>query len=129
MELISAVNEQIIEKKAFELIVPPALHDHCCLVVFRLRRAWGTDLKKTDQDNALIVKDGLQWHQCSKVMDQLTHTLQQLGYPLCPGNVMVNNPKWVKSQADWQKALTKWSKPTSAEQVMDLAIFLLMPTP
>ena len=121
MELISAVNEQIIEK-AFELIVPPALHDHCCLVVLG-SEGRGEQILKTDQDNALIVKDGLQWHQCSKVMDQLTHTLQQLGYPLCPGNVMVNNPKWVKSQADWQKALTKWSKPTSAEQVMDLAIF------
>ena len=35
MELISAVNEQIIEK-AFELIVPPALHDHCCLIVLGL---------------------------------------------------------------------------------------------
>lgn len=32
MELIAAVNEQIIEK-AFELVVPPALHDQCCLVV------------------------------------------------------------------------------------------------
>ncbi|KHT41598.1 DUF294 nucleotidyltransferase-like domain-containing protein [Vibrio sinaloensis] len=121
MELISAVNEQIIEK-AFELIVPPALHDHCCLVVLG-SEGRGEQILKTDQDNALIIKDGLHWHQCEKVMDQLTHTLQQLGYPLCPGNVMVNNPKWVKSQTDWKKVLTKWSKPTSSEQVMDLAIF------
>ena len=56
-------------------------------------------------------------------MAQLTHTLQQLGYPLCPGHVMVNNPKWVKSQSDWQATLTRWSKPSSAEHVMDLAIF------
>ncbi|KHA61643.1 cyclic nucleotide-binding protein [Vibrio variabilis] len=121
MELISAVNEQIIEK-AFELIIPPALHDHCCLVVLG-SEGRGEQILKTDQDNALIIKDGLHWHQCEKVMDQLTHTLQQLGYPLCPGNVMVNNPKWVKSQTDWKKVLTKWSKPTSSEQVMDLAIF------
>tara|TARA_Y100001956_G_scaffold47475_1_gene46211 strand:+ start:5765 stop:7591 length:1827 start_codon:yes stop_codon:yes gene_type:complete len=121
MELISAVNEQIIEK-AFELIVPPALHDHCCLVVLG-SEGRGEQILKTDQDNALIIKDGLHWHQCEKVMDELTHTLQQLGYPLCPGNVMVNNPKWVKSQSDWKKELSKWSKPTSAEQVMDLAIF------
>ncbi|MEF1171554.1 DUF294 nucleotidyltransferase-like domain-containing protein [Vibrio sinaloensis] len=121
MELISAVNEQIIEK-AFELIVPPALHDHCCLVVLG-SEGRGEQILKTDQDNALVIKDGLHWHQCEKVMDQLTHTLQQLGYPLCPGNVMVNNPKWVKSQTDWKKVLTKWSKPTSSEQVMDLAIF------
>lgn len=121
MELISAVNEQIIEK-AFELIVPPALHDHCCLIVLG-SEGRGEQILKTDQDNALIMKDGLQWRQCESVMEQLTHTLQQLGYPLCPGNVMVNNPKWVKSQSEWQATITKWSKPNSAEQVMDLAIF------
>lgn len=121
MELISAVNEQIIEK-AFELIVPPALHDHCCLVVLG-SEGRGEQILKTDQDNALIIRDGLEWHQCDTVMAQLTHTLQQLGYPLCPGKVMVNNPKWVKSQSDWQTTLTRWSKPSSAEQVMDLAIF------
>ncbi|UPQ88165.1 DUF294 nucleotidyltransferase-like domain-containing protein [Vibrio sinaloensis] len=121
MELISAVNEQIIEK-AFELIVPPALHDHCCLVVLG-SEGRGEQILKTDQDNALIVKDGFEWHQCAAVMDKLTHTLQQLGYPLCPGNVMVNNPKWVKSQTEWKKTITQWSKATSAEQVMDLAIF------
>lgn len=121
MELISAVNEQIIEK-AFELIVPPALHDHCCLIVLG-SEGRGEQILKTDQDNALILKDGFEWHQCAAVMDQLTHTLQQLGYPLCPGNVMVNNPKWVKNQRDWKKTISHWSKPTSAEHVMDLAIF------
>lgn len=121
MELISAVNEQIIEK-AFELVVPPALHDHCCLVVLG-SEGRGEQILKTDQDNALIIKDGLHWHQCEQVMNQLTHTLQQLGYPLCPGNVMVNNPKWVKSQTDWKKTITHWAKATSSEQVMDLAIF------
>lgn len=121
MELISAVNEQIIEK-AFELIVPPALHDHCCLIVLG-SEGRGEQILKTDQDNALIVKDGLEWHQCESVMAKFTHTLQQLGYPLCPGNVMVNNPKWVKTQSDWKRTISQWSKPNSAEQVMELAIF------
>ncbi|KJY84195.1 cyclic nucleotide-binding protein [Vibrio galatheae] len=121
MELISAVNEQIIEK-AFELVVPPALHDHCCLVVLG-SEGRGEQILKTDQDNALIIKDGLHWHQCETVMAELTHTLQQLGYPLCPGNVMVNNPKWVKTQTEWKHTISQWSKPSSAEQVMDLAIF------
>jgi len=120
MELISAVNEQIIEK-AFELIVPPALHDHCCLIVLG-SEGRGEQILKTDQDNALIIRDGLEWDQCSSVMNELTHTLQQLGYPLCPGNVMVNNPQWVKTQTEWQKTLKQWSKATNAEQVMKLAI-------
>lgn len=120
MELISAVNEQIIEK-AFELVVPPALHDHCCLIVLG-SEGRGEQILKTDQDNALIMKDGLEWEQCSSVMDELTRTLQQLGYPLCPGNVMVNNPQWVKHQSEWKKTLKQWSRATNAEQVMKLAI-------
>ncbi|CAM2881501.1 DUF294 domain-containing protein [Vibrio ordalii] len=120
MELISAVNEQIIEK-AFHLVVPPALHDHCCLIVLG-SEGRGEQILKTDQDNALIIKDGLQWHQMGVVMDTLTHTLQQLGYPLCPGNVMVNNPKWVKSQTEWKTTLSQWVKAAKPEQVMDIAI-------
>ncbi len=120
MELISAVNEQIIEK-AFELVVPPALHDHCCFIVLG-SEGRGEQILKTDQDNALIIKDGLEWHQCESVMQQLTHTLLQLGYPLCPGKVMVNNPKWVKSQSQWKQTLTSWVKAATPEKVMDIAI-------
>ncbi|OIQ24524.1 DUF294 nucleotidyltransferase-like domain-containing protein [uncultured Vibrio sp.] len=120
MELISAVNEQIIEK-AFKLVVPPALHDHCCLIVLG-SEGRGEQILKTDQDNALIIKDGLEWHNCQSAMDQLTHTLQQLGYPLCPGDVMVNNPKWVKTQQQWKDTVSRWVQGAKPEHVMDLAI-------
>ena len=120
MELIAAVNEQIIEK-AFELVVPPALHDHCCFVVLG-SEGRGEQVLKTDQDNALIIKDGLEWHQCTLIMESLTHTLLQLGYPLCPGKVMVNNPEWVKSQSAWKQSLTHWAKNAHPEQIMKLAI-------
>ncbi len=88
MELISAVNEQIM--KAFELVIPPALQNHCCLIVLG-SEGRGEQILKTDQDNALIIQDGLNWHQCQSAMNDLTHALRQLGYPLCPGNVMVNS--------------------------------------
>lgn len=120
MELISAVNEQIIEK-AFELVVPPALHDHCCFLVLG-SEGRGEQVLKTDQDNALIIKDGLEWHQCAPIMETLTHTLLQLGYPLCPGKVMVNNPQWVKSQSAWKQTLSQWVKGAKPEHVMHIAI-------
>ncbi|WP_423839961.1 DUF294 nucleotidyltransferase-like domain-containing protein [Vibrio mytili] len=121
MELISAVNEQIIEK-AFELIVPPALHKHCCLIVLG-SEGRGEQILKTDQDNALILENGLEWPQCTQIMQAFTHTLQQLGYPLCPGKVMVNNPKWVKTQHNWITTLDRWIEKAQPEQIMDLAIF------
>ncbi len=81
MELVSAVNEQIIER-AFELVVPPAMHNHCCLVVMG-SEGRGEQILKTDQDNALILEPGLEWPNQQKVLDELNHTLARLGYPLC----------------------------------------------
>lgn len=120
MELIAAVNEQIIEK-AFSLVVPPALQSQCCLVVLG-SEGRGEQILKTDQDNALIINDGLQWHQCQSVMEKLTHTLQQLGYPLCPGNVMVNNSAWVKGQTEWKQEVSHLCQHVTSEGMMKLAI-------
>uniref|UniRef100_UPI001EEBE354 DUF294 nucleotidyltransferase-like domain-containing protein n=1 Tax=Vibrio fluvialis TaxID=676 RepID=UPI001EEBE354 len=58
------------------LVVPPALHDQCCLVVLG-SEGRGEQILKTDQDNALIIQDGLEWHQCQPIMETLTHTLLQ----------------------------------------------------
>jgi CBS domain-containing protein len=121
MQLISAVNEQIIEK-AFTLVIPPALHDQCCLLVLG-SEGRGEQILKTDQDNALILQDGFQWQQNQTVLDEFIHTLLRLGYPLCPGKVMVNNPQWVKSQTEWKQTLTHWANKADAQNTMNLAIF------
>ncbi len=121
MELISAVNEQIIEK-AFELVIPPAVHDHCCLLVLG-SEGRREQVLKTDQDNALIIKDDVEWSEREQVMQSFTHTLQLLGYPLCPGKVMVNNPKWVNTQTEWINTLDNWIAKAQSQQIMDLAIF------
>ncbi|MGF1691482.1 putative nucleotidyltransferase substrate binding domain-containing protein [Photobacterium kagoshimensis] len=120
MELIAAVNEQIIEK-AFKLIVPTHYQPHCCLVVMG-SEGRGEQILKTDQDNALIIEDDIDWPDCHGVMAQLTHTLQQLGYPLCPGNVMVSNPHWVKSQQVWLQHIPQLCRRGDPDSMMELAI-------
>ena len=120
MELIATVNEQIIDK-AFQLVVPPEMHPHCCFMVMG-SEGRGEQILKTDQDNALIIQDGIDWPDCQQVMDQLTHTLQQLGYPLCPGKVMVNNPKWVKHQSEWLHTISEYARAGNEATMMELAI-------
>lgn len=120
MELIATVNEQIIEK-AFQLVVPQEMHPHCCFMVMG-SEGRGEQILKTDQDNALIIQDGIDWPDCQQVMEQLTHTLQQLGYPLCPGKVMVNNPKWVKHQSEWLHTISEYARAGNEETMMELAI-------
>ncbi len=120
MELISAVNEQIIEK-AFQLTVPQEMQSHCCMVVMG-SEGRGEQILKTDQDNALILSDQIDWPECQNIMEKLTQTLIQLGYPPCPGHVMVNNPQWVKSQHAWIAAIRHSKHKGTDESLMSLAM-------
>lgn len=120
MELISAVNEQIIEK-AFSLLVPPERQKQCCLMVLG-SEGRHEQILKTDQDNALIIANHADWPDYEQTMQQVTQTLLDLGYPLCPGGVMVKNSQWVKSQQDWDNTLQQWCQSRNAEELMRLAI-------
>ncbi|WP_434357216.1 DUF294 nucleotidyltransferase-like domain-containing protein [Parasalinivibrio latis] len=120
MELLATVNEQIIEK-AFRLVVPPKYQQHCCLMVLG-SEGRGEQILKTDQDNALILNNDIDWPDCAEVMNQFSQTLAQLGYPPCPGNVMVSNPKWVKTQADWLQTIRVMTQNANHSSLMDLSI-------
>ncbi len=120
MQLIASVNEQIIEK-AFHLVVPETLQQLCCLFVLG-SEGRGEQILKTDQDNALIINDGLSPEIFATAMDKFTTTLQQLGYPLCPGRVMVNNPQWVHSQSQWQQQISDLCAFSNPENMLKLAI-------
>lgn len=120
MQLIATVNEQIMEK-AFRLLVPENYQNQCCMVVMG-SEGRGEQVLKTDQDNALILADDLDWPDCQQVMAAFSHTLYQLGYPPCPGNVMVSNPKWVKTASQWQQTVRNLVQSANEQSVMDLAI-------
>ncbi|MEZ8144079.1 DUF294 nucleotidyltransferase-like domain-containing protein [Enterovibrio sp. FF113] len=120
MELISAVNEQIIEK-AFRLTMPEAFYDKCCLFVMG-SEGRGEQVLKTDQDNGLVIADDADWPDVQHYMERFSEVLSRLGYPPCPGNVMVNNPRWVKTQAEWQKDILSLCQISDEGSLMDLAI-------
>ncbi|CAH0524403.1 DUF294 nucleotidyltransferase-like domain-containing protein [Vibrio hippocampi] len=120
MELTSAINDQIIEK-AFELVLPPAMQGHCCLMVMGSEGRC-EQILKTDQDNALIIREGLEWPNQDATLKSLTHTLARLGYPLCPGEVMVSNVQWVKSLPQWQQHIDHLVSAANPNAVMELAI-------
>lgn len=121
MELISAVNEQIIEK-AFRLTIPEGFQQKCCLFVMG-SEGRGEQILKTDQDNGLILADDANWPDVQHYMERFSEVLSRLGYPPCPGNVMVNNPRWVKTQSEWLKEMTALSRISDERSLMDLAIF------
>ncbi len=120
MELLAAVNSRILGK-LFDLIVPKEVHPHVCLIVMG-SEGRGEQIMKTDQDNGLIYRDGLDWPDMHKVMQQFSDTLISFGFPPCPGNIMVSNPEWVNSVREWTGKLGKWSRSSNTTDMMNLAI-------
>ena len=122
MDLLAALNGRIIAK-AFEQLVPEEIRQKCCLLVMG-SEGRGEQVLKTDQDNALILADDLNWPEVAKVMEKFTATLLEFGYPLCPGKIMVSNPDWVMTESQWKKKLNQWAGSVEGTGLMNLAIFV-----
>lgn len=122
MDLLAALNGRIIAK-AYEQLVPEDIRKKTCLLVMG-SEGRGEQVLKTDQDNALIIADDLDWDECSQVMETFTNTLLDFGYPLCPGNIMVSNPEWVMRESEWRKTLSQWTASVEGKGLMNLAIFV-----
>lgn len=120
MELLAAVNSRILAK-LFDLIVPEEVHPHVCLIVMG-SEGRGEQIMKTDQDNGLLYRDGLDWPGMHETMRLFSETLISFGFPPCPGNIMVSNPEWVNSVDEWAGKLQRWSRGGDTTALMNLAI-------
>ncbi len=120
MELLAAVNSRILAK-LFDLIVPVEVHPHVCLIVMG-SEGRGEQIMKTDQDNGLLYRDGLDWPGMHETMQRFSETLVSFGFPPCPGNIMVSNPEWVNSVDEWAAKLQRWSRSGDGTALMNLAI-------
>ncbi|WP_028471183.1 DUF294 nucleotidyltransferase-like domain-containing protein [Neptunomonas japonica] len=120
MDLLAAMNGRIMAK-LFDLMVPADMQPHVCLIVMG-SEGRGEQVMKTDQDNAIIYRDGLAWSQMQEVMNRFSEQLMEFGYPPCPGNIMVSNPEWVNSLGDWTQKMSSWSVSWTEQDQMNLAI-------
>ena len=80
----------------------------------------------TDQDNALILADGVSDAAMQHYLHfarQVNEGLDQCGFPLCKGNVMASNPKYCRRQSDWIKRCAGWIEAGSPQDLLDASIF------
>ncbi|PMR79673.1 putative nucleotidyltransferase substrate binding domain-containing protein [Halomonas urumqiensis] len=122
MGLLAALNGRIINK-AWTFTIDERYHQHSCLMVMG-SEGRGEQILKTDQDNGLILEDDLAWPECAEHMQRLTDTLIDLGYPPCPGNIMVSNPEWVGTESQWRGRIAGWASARDGDSLMKLAIML-----
>ena len=110
--------------KAWRLIAPADLVDNSCLFVMG-SEGRGEQLLKTDQDNALVWRDGYEPPaQLQDICDRFSQALAQFGYPPCAGRIMVNNPAWRDSAQDFTHRIRQWLMMADGDALMNLAIFL-----
>ena len=122
MGLLAALNGRIMSK-AWSFLIDERYHGSSCLMVMG-SEGRGEQILKTDQDNGLILADDLDWPDVHDQMQRLTETLIELGYPRCPGNIMVSNPEWVGSVTQWRDRIARWAQARDGDSLMKLAIML-----
>ncbi|MCS7199159.1 MAG: DUF294 nucleotidyltransferase-like domain-containing protein [Caldimicrobium sp.] len=83
---------------------------------------------KTDQDNALIYQDykGESFNAAQyfeRFSEEYIKVLQEIGFPPCPGGVMLNQPFWRRSLNDWKRTVESWIINPKPENTLRIAIF------
>ena len=120
--LVSELNTQIFSR-LWALLAPPELVQNSCLLVMG-SEGRGEQILKTDQDNALLLRDGFSHPDLARATSAFSAALLTFGYPPCPGNIMVTNPLWCQSLGRFRETLGQWLFGGDAEGTMNLAIFL-----
>jgi len=121
-KLVSELHGQIFAR-LWALLAPQALVQNSCLLVMG-SEGRSEQILKTDQDNALLLRDGFVCPELPEITRQFSAALLTFGYPSCPGNIMVSNPLWCRPLTEFTGAIGHWLYSAAPEGPMNLAIFM-----
>lgn len=134
MEIISYIHHSII-KKVYQLCFQEMLDEghsrptikHCFLLMGSGGRR--EMLLNPDQDNGFIFED-VPDERLPEIegffvpfSEKLVAALAKVGYPLCEGKVMCNNPLWRGRLIDWHKRIHDWVQNPEPQKVRYSSIF------
>ena len=120
--VVSELNQRLFAR-AWSLIAPAELVANSCLIVMG-SEGRGEQILKTDQDNALLLRDGFSVDGVPQATARFSAALIDFGYPRCPGNIMLSNPLWCQPVMSFKQSLRGWMFDGEPDGAMNLAIFL-----
>lgn len=120
MEMIGALNSRLMAR-LFELSVPAEVRGRICLAVLG-SEGRREQILKTDQDNMMVLSDELDWPEAEAAALKFSARLEAMGWPPCPGGVMVRNRAWRRTQTEWVEQVRQWTRAPDPEAMMNLAI-------
>ena len=134
MEIISYIHHSLI-KKTYRLCFQQMLDEgyqrpkirHCFLLMGSGGRR--EMLLGPDQDNGFIFEDVADERLAEideffvPFSEKLVSALAKVGYPLCEGQVMANNPLWRGRLIDWHRRIHDWVQDPEPQKVRNSSIF------
>lgn len=121
-KLVNTLNTKIY-RKVFEMCVEAPLRGQCALIVMG-SEGRNEQILRTDQDNGLIIADGAGEAPFAEAMELLNAHLKEIGFPECPGSVMVTNPYWRKPLHDYRTMIDDWLERMDDASLQALAVFV-----
>ena len=134
MEILSYIHHSII-RRTYELCLeemkaegmePPAIR-HCFLIMGSGGRR--EMLLGPDQDNGFIFENVPDERMpeidafFGPFSEKIVQALAQVGYPICQGKVMANNPAWRGRISDWKSRIREWVNDPEPQNVRYSSIF------
>ena len=121
MRAVSELNTHVFAR-LWSLLAPPAWLEHSCLLAMG-SEGRGEQILKTDQDNALVLRDGFAFEGLPEVTRRFSAALARFGYPPCPGGIMLTTPLWRQPIGAFRETLRQWLYGQDPDGPMNLAIF------
>jgi len=81
---------------------------------------------RTDQDNAIVYPDDFTPEQRAETRlfaEHVVSALESVGVPLCPGNMMANNPDWCHSLSEWKQLTEQWLAAPGPDETVKFGVF------
>ncbi len=84
----------------------------------------------SDQDNALVLDDTYDEKAHGQYFARLSEivckNLSEVGYPLCPGDMMASNPNWRMTVSGWQQMFHRWVTAPDGDALLHAQTFFDM---
>jgi len=120
--VITSLNDSIVQRAIAIAADRHGVRGRYCWLAFGSEGRMEQTLS-TDQDNGLIVEDGLSPQAFLPFANEVNQALDRCGFPLCKGGIMAGNVLWCLTLGGWRERFSQWIRNPLPQALLKAAIF------